>query len=211
MVSITDTEHFCIGHSANHILHGLHGQMFADSGTIEVARIQAHSELVILLLGNHKTLYAGGGLCTFLNDSQLLHSLSSSLRGSGRATWTLCGGFTTGVLDALNLTEALIHVSILGFQVCFEGNKFSSNSASLNQDRTSIQIWMVNIAQSVWNLTRWISLCTHKFGWSCHWVWFDVLRALSAWLCTGVSVWDRLRVEPTTTWKWIYNQAQNLI
>ena len=50
-------------------------QMFTHDGTIEVARIQAHSELVILLLVNHKTVYPGSGLCTFLNDSQLLHSL----------------------------------------------------------------------------------------------------------------------------------------
>ena len=57
------------------------GNLFAHDGTIEVARIQAHSELVILLLGNHKPVHPGSGLCTFLNDSQLLHSLSSSLRG----------------------------------------------------------------------------------------------------------------------------------
>ena len=49
--------------------------MFAHEGTIEVAKIQAHSELVILLLGNQKTVDPGSGLCTFLNDSQLLRSL----------------------------------------------------------------------------------------------------------------------------------------
>ena len=51
------------------------GNLFAHDGTIEVARIQAHSELVILLLGNHKPVHPGSGLCTFLNDSQLIHSL----------------------------------------------------------------------------------------------------------------------------------------
>ena len=49
--------------------------MFPPDGTIEVAWIHAHSELVIRLPGNHKTVYPGSGLCTFLNDYQLLHSL----------------------------------------------------------------------------------------------------------------------------------------
>ena len=83
--------------------------MFADDITIEVARIQAHSELVILLLGNHKTVYPGSGLCTFLNDSQLLHSLSSSLRGHTNPMWRVHkrGGIGINlnfVLDAFNLT-----------------------------------------------------------------------------------------------------------
>ena len=47
MVSIKDTEQVCIGHSANHIFHGLHGEMFAHDGTIEVSRIQAQSDVNI--------------------------------------------------------------------------------------------------------------------------------------------------------------------
>ena len=69
VLSIKDTEHFCIGHSANHIFQGLHEEIFTHDGTFEVARAQANSELVILLLG--KTVYPGSGLCTFLNDFQL--------------------------------------------------------------------------------------------------------------------------------------------
>ena len=128
MVSIKDTEHFGIGHSANHIFHGLHGEMFAHDGTIDVARIQAHSELVLLLLGNHKTVYSGSGLCTFLNDTQLLHSLKLLFKRlakghrnpTGRVHYR--GGIGINldfVLDAFNLTQALKHVCILRFQVFF--------------------------------------------------------------------------------------------
>ena len=97
MVSIKDTEHFGIGHSANHIFHGLHGEMFAHDGTIDVARIQAHSELVLLLLGNHKTVYSGSGLCTFLNDTQLLHSLKLLFKRLAKGHRNPTGRCTAGV------------------------------------------------------------------------------------------------------------------
>ena len=128
MVSIEDTEHFCTGHPANHIFHSLHGKMFPPDGTIEVAWIHAHSELVILLPGNHKTVYPGSGLCTFLNDSQLLHSLKFLLKRLAKGHRNPTAGVDNRggiginlnfVLDAFNLTQALKHVCILGFWVLF--------------------------------------------------------------------------------------------
>ena len=81
-------------------------------GKIEVTRIQAHSELVILLR-NHKTVYPGSGLCTFLNDSQHLHSLkllfNKLTKGHRNPTGRVHNrdgiGITLNfVLDAFNLT-----------------------------------------------------------------------------------------------------------
>ena len=124
MVSIKDTERVFIGHSANNIFHGLHGKMFPHDGMIEVARIQAHSELVILLLDNHNSVHPDSGL----EDSQILHSLKllfkrlakSHRNPTGRVHNRVGTGVNLNfVLDAFNLTQALKHFCILGFQVIF--------------------------------------------------------------------------------------------
>lgn len=106
----------------------MHGKMFKHDGAIEVAGIHLHSELVILLLSNHKTVYSRSGICTLLNDFQLLHSLKLLFkrltkghgsptgkvhnRGSIRLNWNLR-------LASSYLTQALELVCIFGFQVLF--------------------------------------------------------------------------------------------
>ena len=85
--------------------------------TIEVTRIQAHSELVILLR-NHKTVYPSSGLCTFLNDSQLLHSLKLLFKKLRKGHRNPMGRVHNRGGIGINLNFVL-DVCILGFQVFF--------------------------------------------------------------------------------------------
>lgn len=73
-------------------------------------------------------MYPSSGFCTFLSDSQLFHSLKflseRFAKGQRNPTGRVHnrGGIGINlnlVLDAFDLTQALKHVCIFGFQVLF--------------------------------------------------------------------------------------------
>ena len=65
-----------IQHSADDIIHGLHGKMPAPNSLVGVVRVYVDSQPIARLLQNDTDMYPDSGSVTFFYNSQLFHSLN---------------------------------------------------------------------------------------------------------------------------------------
>lgn len=131
MISIKNTEHFCIGHSANDVFHSR--MVKCSRGTARLGSLGSMHTLILLFFFfattcNDKIVEPGSEFRTLFDNSQLFHSLKFLFKwlakGNRNLTWRVDEMGSIGInlnfmLDTFNLTKAFKDIYILGFCAFF--------------------------------------------------------------------------------------------